>query len=362
MATVTLKNLVAGLDLTIGDREFIVLAGPGDEGSAIVRAVAGLTDTAAGEILFDEKPINNIAPGERDVALLSHDYVPYPGLSVYENLALGLKQRRFGEAEIKKRIAAVAGALGIQDRLESPADSLSISERRFVGLARAMVRQPRVYLFDRPFANLRSADADRGRAAIAELQQRASATMIYATNDPMEALAFSTRAAVIIGGAVQQNAEAQAVYDAPANLLVAKFFGDPPMNLVQGTLKVDREVVTFAEAGEGTIALALPFFDGSRDLAGQPVTLGFRPESIEIAPSADGSNRPGKGFRALVERVESRGSHTDLYLCTGAHELVCRTGHWESQGGRRLQFAIDPAKTHLFSGQDGLRLKRDNCP
>ena len=273
MATVTLKNLIGGLDLTLGDREFVVLAGPGDEGSAIVRAVAGLAESPKGEILFGDKLINQVSPSKRDVALWSHDYVPYPRLSVYENLALGLKQRRFGEAEVKKRIAAVAEALSLQDRLQLPADSLGPVEGRFVGVARAMVHQPRVYLFDRPFANLNAAEAGLGRAAVAALQQRASATIIYATNDSTEALAFGTRTIVIVGGVIQQDALAQVVYDAPANLAVARFFGDPPMNLVRGILKADREVVTFAESGEGTIARPLPDFARATTVVGKLVVL-----------------------------------------------------------------------------------------
>ena len=363
MATVTLRKLQGGLDMTIRDREFVVLAGPSeDEVSAIVRAIAGLTDVDQGDILFDDKPIGQIPAHERDLSLLSHDYVPYPRLSVYENLAIGLKQRRFGEAEIEKRIAAVAEMLKIQDRLEVFPESLSAAERRFVGLARVMVRQPRIYLFDRPFENLRPADANRGRAAIAELQQRASATIVYATNDPGEALAFGTRTVIIGSGVVQQDADAQTVYDSPANLAVAKFFGDPPMNLVQGTLKADRGAVTFAETGEGTIAVTLsgPHFEAATELAGKPVILGFRPEAIEIVP--DGSNRPGESFRALVERAEPKGAQTDLYLRTGAHEVICRTARWESQGGRRLQFVIDPAKAHLFAGENRLRLTPESYP
>ena len=128
------------------------------------------------------------------------------------------------------------------------------------------------------------------------------------------------------------------------------------MNLVQGTLKADRDTVTFAEAGEGTISLALSHFGAAKDLVGQSVTLGVHPESIEIAFSQDGSNRPDRGFRALVERVEPKGGQTDLYLRTGAHGLICRTPRWESQGGRRLQFTIDPLKAHLFAGENGVRL------
>jgi multiple sugar transport system ATP-binding protein len=358
MATVALKNL----NLTIRDREFVILAGPDVAVSEIVRAIAGLAEAPPGEILFDDKPIQDIAPPERDVALLSHDYVPYPRLSVYENLAIGLKQRRFGDAEIKKRIAAVAEAVQIQDQLELSPDSLLPEEREFLGLARAMVRQPRVYLFDRPFANLGSEDASRGRAVISELQQRSSATIIYATNDPPEAMAFATRTVIIAGATVQQDADGQTIYDSPANLRVARFFGDPPMNLVKGTLRATRDAVTFAEAGEGTIALELPFLQAAKDMADRQVILGFRPESVAIAPTPNGSNRPGASFRAVVERAEPKGAQTDLYLRTGAHALICRTAHWERQGGRRLQFTIDPAKTHIFAEETGLRLDPGPCP
>jgi multiple sugar transport system ATP-binding protein len=365
MANLVLKNvrwaeLERGLDLTIADREFVVLTGPdARETSAIVRLIAGLADTPEGDILFDDRRVNDFPSKDRDLAFLSHDYHPYPRLSVYENLAIGLKRRQFAEAEIKKRIASVAEALGIQSRLQASAGSLLPAECLFAGLARAMVWQPRVYLFDRPFANLGPLEASRGRAAVAALQQRSSATIIYATSDPSEALALGARTVVIAGNAIQQDAAAQTVYDSPANLAVAEFFGEPPMNLVQGTLKADRDGIVFAETGEGTIAVNLPGprFDGATDLAGKPAVLGFRAESVEIA-SSEGSNRLTVGFRAVVERAEPRGAQTDLYLQTGAHELICRTARWAEGGGRRLQFAIDLEKAILFDPETGLRATR----
>jgi multiple sugar transport system ATP-binding protein len=223
-----------------------------------------------------------------------------------------------------------------------------------------MVLQPRIYLFDRPFAHLGPLEASRGRAAIAALQQRSSATIIYATSDPAEALSLGARTVVIAGGTVQQDADAQTVYDSPAHLTVAKFFGEPPMNLVQGTVKRERDGLVFVEAGEGTILVDLSGsrFDGAADLAGRAAVLGFRAESVEIAAS-EGSNRPASGFRAVVERAEARGAQTDLYLRTGAHELICRTACWEEGGGRRLQFAIDLAKASLFDAETGLPATRD---
>jgi multiple sugar transport system ATP-binding protein len=362
MANLVLKNvrggeLESGLDLTIADREFVVLTGPeAQESAAIVRLIAGLVDASEGDILFDDRRINDLPAKDRDVAFLSYDYEPYPRLSVYENLAIGLKRRQFAETEIKKRIASVAEELEMQSRLDAPAGSLSAAERLFLGLARAMVRQPRLYLFDHPFANLGPLEASRGRGAIAALQQRSSATIIYATSDPSEALALGARTVIVANAAVQQDADAQTVYDSPTNLAVARFFGEPPMNLVQGTVKRERDKLLFLETGEGTIAVNLsgPGFDGATDLAGKPVVLGFRAESVEIA-SSEGSNRPALGFRAVVERAEPRGAQTDLYLRTGAHKLICRTAGWEEGGGRRLQFAIDPEKASLFDAETGLR-------
>jgi multiple sugar transport system ATP-binding protein len=339
------------------DREFVVLTGPdGRDGSAIVRAIAGLAKVSQGEIRFDDRMINEVPAKDRDLAFLSHDYEPYPRLSVYENLAIGLKRRQFGETEIKKRIMTVSEALEMRDRLEISAQLLSSVERTFLGLARAMVRQPRVYLFDRPFANLDRTEASRGRAAVAGLRQRSSATIIYAADDPAEALAFDIRTVIIAGGAIQQDANARSVYDSPANLAVAKFFGNPPMNLVRGILKVEPDGVVFVEEGEGTIALDLPSprFAGTAAPAGKPVVLGFNAESIEIA-SSEGSNRPATTFRALVERAEPRGAQTALYLQTGAHQLICQTARWDQGGGRRLQFGIDLAKAHLFDAETGQR-------
>src|SRR5256714_4107315 len=357
MAAVTLKN-IGGIDLAIRDREFVVLAGPAGCGSStIVRLIAGLAEISQGEILFDERRINDVPPKDRDVALLAHDYTPYPGMTVAENLAIGLQRRKFGSAEIKKRIATVAETLGLQDQLSAKPRSLSPEQQRFVGLARAMVRQPKVYLFDEPFADLEPAAASRGRAAIAELRLRSSSTILYSTSDPAEALALGARTIVLEDGVVQQDADAQTIFAEPANLFVAKFFGDPPMNLVHGTLKQERDAVAFSEAGDGTIAVRLPAscFAGAKELIGAPIVLGFRPQALEIAEEA---NRSSNVFRALVERAEPRGAETDLYLRTGAHALICRSRRWagREEAGHRSQFEIELGKTYLFDPVSGRRL------
>jgi len=357
MASVTIKNLESAFDLTIKDREFVVLAGPGT--SAIIRAIAGLDGLSQGEIFFDDRRIDGLASKDRDIALLSHDYTPYPGLSVFENLAIGLRRRNFAETEIKKRITAVAAALGLETQLETNAESLAVEQRRFVGLARAMVRQPKVYLFNEPFAGLEPRAIQRGRGEIVKLHQRSSATIIYATGRPAEALAFGERTVVILNGVIQQDDLAQNIYDAPANMTVARFFGDPPMNLVTGQLKEARNGVVFSEAGDGTIAVQLPAdrFSGAKEFLGKPVVLGFRPENAEITDSTE-SGKDGGAFRALVERTEQRGSGTDLYLQTGAHALIARSLSPvpQTQAGQRLQFRVSLERAHLFDPESGRRV------
>jgi multiple sugar transport system ATP-binding protein len=357
MSAITLKNF-GDADLTIRDRELVVLTGPSGCGnSALIRMIAGLAEISQGDVLFGERRINDIPPKDRDIALLAHDYTPYPGMTVSENLAIGLQRRKFGSAEIKKRVAAAAETLGLQDQLSAMPEFLSPDQQRFVGLARAMVRQPKVYLFDQPFANLSPAAASRGRAAIAALRLRASSTILYATSDPVEALALGARTVIFEQGVVQQDADAQAIFDEPANLFVAKFFGDPPMNLMHGTLKQERDTLVFSEAGDGTIAIRLPAsrFVGGRTPAGGPVVLGFRPQAVEIASAAAEGNRSANAFRALVDRAEPKGEETDLYLRTGAHELICRSRRWagQAEGGHRFQFEIELEKMHLFDAVSG---------
>jgi multiple sugar transport system ATP-binding protein len=364
MASVTLDNVGPGsvsLDLRIRDRELVVLAGPEGCGhSTILRMIAGLAELSEGEIFLDDRRINDVPPGERDVAFMSGGYTPYPRMSVYENLAIGLGRRRFAKAEIGKRVAAVAEMLGFEKELEAGPQSLSPEQRRRLGLARAMVRQPKVYLFDEPFAGLGPDAARRGRAEITKLHQRSSTTIIYTTSDPAEAMALGERTVVINQGVVQQDADAATIFREPANLFVAGFFGDPSMNLVRGMVKQERDGFLFSEDGDGTIAIQLPVlrFAGAKDFAGKSIVLGIRPEEIEIASSAGDADRSAASFQALVSRAEPRGFETDLYLQTGAHELICRSRRWvdQAEGGRRLHLEIQPGSVHLFDPASGGRI------
>lgn len=365
MANVRLKNLtriypgkdgkdltaVNNLDLEIQDRELVVLVGPSNCGiSSIVRMIAGLDDISKGDIFLGDRRVNDLAPKDRDIALVSRDYAPYPRMPVYDNLAFGLKRRKFPNAEIKKRVLAAAGILGLQELLESNAQSLSSAQRQRVAIARAIALQPGVFLFDEPLANLEAKARGKMRNEITKLHQRLQATMIYATNDPIEAMALGGRIVVMNDGSIQQDGTALSLYDEPANSFVAEFLG-PPINLVQGTLKQDRDSLVFRERDDGTIEVRWPIseFPGARDFVGKPVLLGIRPEEIRVAQSSAAGGYSGS-FRAIIDLVEVMGADANIYLQTGAHTLVCRAGRGmdHREAGHRLQFELNAQKVRLF--------------
>lgn len=366
MAKIALHNIsalhLADFSLEIQDREFVVLAGPpGCGSSTILRLIAGLEEPSRGDVLFGERRMNDVPPKNREIAVVAKDYAPYPRLSVYDNLAFALRPGNFPKAETKKRVLAAAEALGLQEIVDRMPETLSAEERLRVALGRAIARQPKVILFDEPFADLGGEARVRGRAEIRKLHQRLPATIIYATHDPVEALAMGDRLVVLDRGLVQQEGNPAAVYDAPANLFVAGFIGYPPMNLIHGTLKQDRDSLVFSEQRDGTIKLRLPVsgFPSAKDFVGQPIVLGIRPENITVAPSE--SERSPVGFRALVDAVEPVGAEANLYLQTGAHTLICRSplGIDKANAGHRLQFQIDIRKARLFDPASGRLLMQE---
>ena len=374
MANVSLRNLtriypgkdgrdrtaVNNLNLEIQAREFVVLTGPAHCGiSSIVRMIAGLDDVSEGDVFIGDRRANDLLPKDRDVAMVSHDYAPYPRMSICENISFGLKRRKFPSAEIKKRVQAAAEIVGLEEVLESKPQSLSSAQRQCVALARAVALQPKVFLFDEPLANLEAKMRGEMRNQIAKLHQRLQATMIYATHDPIEAMALGGRIVVINEGAIQQDGTALSLYDEPANSFVAEFLG-PSFNLVQGTLKQDRDSLVFSERDDGTIEVRWPMseFREARDLVGKPVLLGIRPEDITAAQSSKAEGSSGS-FPAIVELVEVIGAEENIHLQTGAHRLVCRTGRSVDQRevGHRLQFELNVQKVCLFDPISRLRVK-----
>lgn len=367
MATVSLKNVSihravgesADLSVEIADQEFVVLAGPrGCGNSTVIRLIAGLKETERGDIFIGDRRVNDMPPPDRDVAIVFRDGALYPRMSVRYNLAFGLKQRKFGESEIEKRITDAADILGIAGLLEQRGEGLSCVQRQRVAIARAIARQPKVLLFDEPFADIDSRSRLQMRSEITKLHQRLRVTVIYATDDPTEAMMVADRIVLMNNEVVEQTDTPSRLYEEPANLFVAGFFGAPPMNLVHGTLKQDRETLVFSERDGGTVVARFSASErpGALQFIGKPIVLGVRPESIEVTKTAESR---AIGFRALVEIVEPLGAETILHLQTGAHSLICRSRQaiGRLQAGHRMQFDIELQKAHLFDPDSGLRIK-----
>lgn len=348
------------LNLEIQDREFVVLAGLPKCGlSTVVRLIAGLDNITRGEISIGGCRVDRQQPKDREVAVVFHDYLPYPRMSVRDNLAFGLKLRKFSSAETKKRVLGAAEVLGLQEILENKPESLSIEQRQRLALARAVALQPKVYLFDEPLLNLEPKRRGQIRNEIRKLHLRLQATMIYATHDPVEAMAIGDRIVVLHDGVLQQDAPRRIVYDKPEDTVVARFLGDLPMNLIEGTLKHDGDWLLFSEKKEGTIEARLPIADFSdgQALAGKPVLLGIRPEDVRIMDTSKAERYSGS-FPAIIDFVEETGATATFYLQTGAHNMRCQI--MENMGrqevGHRAQFQLNLGKARLFDPVSGRRL------
>jgi multiple sugar transport system ATP-binding protein len=344
---------VNDVSIEIADREFVVLVGPSGCGkSTTLRMIAGLEEISRGDIFIGDKRVNDVPPKDRDIAMVFQNYALYPHMSVYDNMAFGLKLRRFPKAEIKKRVQDAAAILGIEALLERKPKALSGGQRQRVAVGRAIVRQPKVFLFDEPLSNLDAKMRVQMRTEITKLHQRLQATMIYVTHDQVEAMTMGDRIVVMNAGVVQQNDTPLKLYNEPVNLFVAGFLGSPPMNFIHGTLKQEKDGLLFQELEDGTIRVKLPVEErpAAREFVGKPMILGFRPEDIEVAKFTKGQERTAASFPAVVDLVEPMGAETNLYLQTGAHTVVCR-----SQGtldhrdaGHRMQFELNLRKAHLF--------------
>ena len=369
MAKVSLKNVSKSypgkhaviafndLSLEIADREFVVVAGPTGCGkSTLLRLIAGLEKVSRGDIFIGDRLVNLVPSRDRDVAMVFRDGALYPHLSVRENLALGLKWRKFPAVEINQRVADAASALAIEQFLELKPRALSGDGWQRVAIARAIVRKPKVLLFEAPFSPLNA----KLRPEIRKLHERLQTTIIYATSDPVEAMTMGSRIVVMNHGVVEQSDAPSTLYHAPVNQFVAGFLGKPAMNFLHGTLKLDRETLVFTEADGGTVVARLPLSEqpGAREFIGKSIVLGIRPEEIMVAPSEAGREKSAAGFRAIVEAVEPRGGETFLSLQTGAHTVVCRTqaifDHRDA--GHRMQFEMNLQTAHLFDPVSTLRI------
>ncbi len=363
MAKIILKNALAhGQSLEIGDREFAVLTGPSRSGkTAILRMIAGLDNAGTGEIFIGEKKVNDLAPAERDVAMVFAEDALYPGRSLRQNIAFGLTQRKFSETEVTRRVQDAAAALSIAEVLERKPAEVSPEQRQRTSIARAIARQPKVILLDEPLAKLEPAARAGLRAELRQLHERLKTTIIYATRDASEAMALGERVVVLREGGVEQSGTMAEVYASPENVFVAGFLGVPPMNFIGGMLKPERDSWLFRESGEGTIEIRLlqAEFPALQAFSGQSITLGLRPENLEIRAMIKGSEPPSS-FPALVDFVETMGADSTFHLHTGAHAMIARrSGASEEQpAGRRVRCQFDLKHLHCFDPATGKRLPR----
>ena len=326
MAEVILKNVckiyeggvkaVNSVSIDIHDKEFMVLVGPSGCGkSTTLRMIAGLEEISDGEIRIGERVVNDVPPKDRDIAMVFQNYALYPHMTVYENLAFGLKLRKFSKEEIEKRVKEAADILGIGDYLQRKPKALSGGQRQRVAVGRAIVRKPAVFLFDEPLSNLDAKMRVQMRAEINKLHTRLGTTMIYVTHDQIEAMTMGDRICVMKDGVIQQIDTPLNIYDKPANTFVAGFIGTPPMNIFKGTLAAENGAFVF-KAGSGiSIALPADWKPAIESYAGKDILFGIRPEDIGSERAESDANAPS--ISAKVEVREPMGAEIYLHLDTG---------------------------------------------
>ena len=342
---------VKGIDLTVEDREFMVLVGPSGCGkSTTLRMIAGLEEISGGTIAIDDQMVNDVLPKDRDIAMVFQNYALYPHMSVYENMAFGLKLRKLPKPEIETRVREAAAMLQIEHLLDRKPKALSGGQRQRVAVGRAIVRKPKVFLFDEPLSNLDAQMRVSTRTEISKLHARLDATMIYVTHDQVEAMTMGDRICVMRDGHIMQVAAPLELYNRPANLFVAGFIGSPPMNLFRGTLQRRNGTLAFVETNENAAPITIPLPPHLARVgdahAGKAIVFGIRAEDVQTAPSAT-AGQPL--VEATVDVAEPMGAETYLYLTTGATAFIARVPPTDQLApGQRVRVGFKLEKAHLF--------------
>jgi multiple sugar transport system ATP-binding protein len=348
---------VNDLNLEIADREFLVLVGPSGCGkTTALRCLAGLEDVSEGRILIGDQVVNDVAPKDRDIAMVFQSYALYPHMSVYDNMAFGLKLRKTPKDEIDRRVKKAADILGIGHLLDRKPRQLSGGQRQRVAVGRAIVREPKVFLFDEPLSNLDAKLRVETRANISKLHQQLQTTFIYVTHDQIEAMTMATRIAVINKGILQQVDTPQTLYDRPDNLFVAGFIGSPSMNFFPAKLRKDGDDLY---VDGGTFALKVP---SDRKQAymkevDRDIIFGIRPENIhnpEFAPpSID-----GQLVECVVDVTELMGNEILVYLKTGNNSFVARVDpRSRYQIDQKVQMVFNMNAMHIFDRETELAIR-----
>ncbi len=360
MATVKLRNVskhfngnveaVKSVNLDIQDKEFMVFVGPSGCGkSTTLRMIAGLEEASGGEILIDDQIVNDVPAKNRDIAMVFQNYALYPHMTVYENLAFGLKLRKYPRREIERRVQEAAEILGLgsSSMLKRKPKELSGGERQRVAVGRAIVRKPKVFLFDEPLSNLDAKLRVQMRMELQKLHNRLQSTMIYVTHDQVEALTLGDRIVVMRGGTIQQVADPVTLYENPVNEFVAGFIGSPPMNFLKGSIKAQNGDYFFQDRGI-KLRLLPQHYAKIAPYRDREVVMGIRPEDIYDKIFAQDA-RPEFTVTATVEVVEPMGSEIYLYLHVGNNNFVARVSNQDTATvNQDLQIVFDMSKTHFF--------------
>ena len=342
------NTVIHGIDLEVRHGEFVVFVGPSGCGkSTLLRMIAGLESISGGDVAIDGKRVNDVAPRERDIAMVFQDYALYPHKSLYDNMAFGLRLRKTPDGEIRRRVMDAAKLLRIDHMLDRKPAALSGGQRQRVAIGRAIVRQPKVFLFDEPLSNLDAQLRGEMRTEIKKLHQRLGATIIYVTHDQVEAMTLADRICVLSAGHKMQYASPHDIYNTPAALFVAGFTGSPPMNLVACTVQ-DRKL----RLGEGAV-FDLPGRLADKAGGAGGFTFGIRPENIHLAPAVD-----LVPVNARVVLTEPLGAETLVTFQAGEVELVARcAASFSLKSGTAVPIHLASRHMHLFDAVDGAALQ-----
>ena len=337
-------EILHGVTIDIADGEFVTLVGPSGCGkSTLLKMIAGLEEITEGEISVGGRVVNDVAPKDRDVAMVFQSYALYPHMTAADNMGFSLKMRKRPSAEISRRVQEVARILGLEAMLDRRPRHLSGGERQRVAMGRAIVREPEVFLFDEPLSNLDATLRVQMRTELKQLHRRLGTTTIFVTHDQIEAMTMADRIVVMKSGRLEQVGAPMELYDRPLNRFVAGFIGSPAMNFISGRIEVNSAPCFVSDGG-----LTFPLADAPDFSDGRPVICGIRPEHFELGAGS---------VEAEVLEVEPTGSETQILASVGAHEIVAvfreRIG---AEPGHRLRFAPVLAKIHVFDAKTGMRL------
>ncbi len=362
MATVTFEHVnkrygefvaVNDLNLEIQDGEFMVLVGPSGCGKTTsLRMIAGLEEISDGIVKIGDRVVNDVAPKDRDIAMVFQSYALYPHMTVYDNLAFGLKLRKTSKADIDKRVQEAAGILDLGKLLQRKPKELSGGQRQRVALGRAIVRDPAVFLMDEPLSNLDAKLRVQTRAEIARLHQRLGTTFVYVTHDQVEAMTMGTRIAVMSDGLLQQVGSPQTLYDTPVNRFVAGFIGSPAMNFVDVTVVGAGDGATL-EAADFTLPLPARLREAVGPTAGRKLVAGIRPEHLDIGIAGDDVAT----LQVRADVVEYLGNEELLHVKAGAKEMVAVVGaEHRVRTDDVVNLVLPMSKLHLFDAESGASL------